>query len=195
MENLFVVLEGIDGTGKNTQCAALEAHLKKMGVKTARVKYPSAGAKKIHQYLAGKKEGAQDEIFEEYIEDIKKGQGGIKKALLGGWVLADRYCISTAAYQGVGGKLERRMQQIEMMNLAKADIVLWLDMPAKEAMKRKNLQKLPDKHEADFEFLSQVAISYEKLCRASFMAKKWARIDASKPPEEVFGQIKKALGI
>lgn len=195
MENLFVVFEGIDGSGKDTQCKALLKHLKKIGVKAQAFKYPTKKAKKIHEYLLGKKNAAQGEIFEEYLKDIMAGQDEIKGQLAAGWAVSDRYCISTAAYQGTGGMLEKRMEQIEMAGMKKADIALWLDISADEAMRRKGRQKILDKHEADFEFLKQVGLNYQKLFLASFMAKKWVRIDASKSEEEVFGQVKKALGI
>lgn len=189
----FIAVEGIDGSGKETQVAELVKLAKRKRARVFVHKYPTDNAKKIKDYLAGKTNLSSDELFEMYSKDIMDGQEKLKDELLRGWVIADRYCISTAAYQGVGGKLEERMEQINEMNFAKPDLVIWLDLPVEEAMKRKERQKILDRNESNMKFLKEVRANFEKLYISSFVGPKWKRIDASDEPKKVADEIRKAL--
>ncbi|MFH1095091.1 MAG: dTMP kinase [Candidatus Micrarchaeota archaeon] len=185
----FVVLEGIDGCGKATQCDALVRALRKLRQPVAVHKYPTEEAKKVHEHLEGKRKTGQDELFDAFIEDIRASQARLSEDLKKGWVIADRYAISTAAYQGAGGKLAPCMAQIENLKLVKPDVVIWLDLPIDEAMRRKAGQKKPDAHESDKAFLEEVRKDYAELYRRSFLSAKWHKIDASQPVERIAREI------
>ncbi len=189
----FIVLEGIDGSGKETQVAGLVRFAKRKRARIFVHKYPTENAKKIKEHLSGKADISQDELLEMFAKDILAGQEKLKDELLKGWVIADRYCISTAAYQGIGGKLEQRMEQVKGMGFEKPDLVIWLDLSPEEAMKRKARQKILDRNESDLKFLKEVRANFEKLYGISFMCKKWKRIDASAEPKKVSEEIRKAL--
>ncbi|MFA5107948.1 MAG: dTMP kinase [Candidatus Micrarchaeia archaeon] len=175
----FVVFEGIDGCGKGAQVAELEKFVKKRRERVFLHKFPSESAKEVRAHLSGKKSYEEDELFSIYLQDIISAQEKMKADMLKGWVIADRYCISTAAYQSDKMDLQKRMMQIEEKGLLRANIVFWLDLPVAQAMKRKLGQKLPDRFEADSPFQKKVRENYEKLYRTSFMGAKWERIDAS----------------
>ncbi|PIT84087.1 dTMP kinase [Candidatus Micrarchaeota archaeon CG10_big_fil_rev_8_21_14_0_10_45_29] len=189
----FIVIEGIDGSGKAGQAQMVINFIKRLRVRHFLHKYPTEEAKRVFAHLEGKKNVPQDELFEEFLNDIKNSQEKLNADLLKGWVVSDRYCHSTAAYQGVGGKLGERMREIEREGLLKPNMVFWLDLSVEEAMKRKAGQKSLDKHEADAKLLLEVRENYEKLYANSFMAGQWHRIDAAQESKKVFEQIKKKL--
>ncbi len=189
----FIVLEGIDGCGKATQCDALARALGKLRQPVAVHKYPTDGAQRVHEHLQGKKTSSQDELFAAFVDDIASSQARLCEDLKKGWVLADRYAVSTAAYQGAGGKLDARMAGIDALRLIKPDLVIWLDLPVEEAMRRKAAQKKPDAHESDRAFLEEVRKNYAELGRRSFLSARWQKIDASQTPERITREIRLAI--
>ncbi|MCL6089404.1 MAG: dTMP kinase [Candidatus Marsarchaeota archaeon] len=190
----FIVLEGIDGCGKETQARELLKLLKRRRQPAVLHKYPTAGAKKVHEYLVQGKAMDGDSLFSAFVEDLQAHQAQLAKDRERAWVIADRYCVSTAAYQGVDGKLDARIAQLEKLDWVKPDFVLWLDVPVEEAMRRKAGQKKPDRHEADKAFLKEVRANFDALFRRSFICSNWKRIDASQPPERVAAEIREAIG-
>jgi dTMP kinase len=105
---LLIVFEGIDGSGKSTQCRMLADLLNKKGIANISLAEPTRGkwGMKIRQLLAKGRNGisANEELewfMNDRREDVKQN---IKPALSAGKVvLMDRYYFSTAAYQGALG--------------------------------------------------------------------------------------------
>ncbi|MDE1798176.1 MAG: dTMP kinase [Candidatus Micrarchaeota archaeon] len=189
----FVVLEGIDGCGKDTQARLLLTLLKRRRLPAFLHKYPTDKAKGVQAHLQSKSSLSPDALFDAFVADLQSEQAALSAQRLRGWVVADRYCLSTAAYQGTGGKLDARLKQLLSKPWVKPDVVLWLDLPVSEAMARKAGQKTPDRHESDAAFLEQVRENYEQLYRTQFLSSNWKRINASPAPEKVAEQIRKLL--
>ena len=105
---LLIVFEGIDGSGKSTQCRMLADLLNKKGIASISLAEPTRGkwGMKIRQLLAKGRNGisANEELewfMNDRREDVKQN---IEPALKAGKVvLMDRYYFSTAAYQGALG--------------------------------------------------------------------------------------------
>ena len=105
---LLIVFEGIDGSGKSTQCRMLADLLNKKGIASISLAEPTRGkwGMKIRQLLAKGRNGisANEELewlMNDRREDVKHN---IEPALKSGKVvLMDRYYFSTAAYQGALG--------------------------------------------------------------------------------------------
>ena len=105
---LLIVFEGIDGSGKSTQCRMLADLLNKKGIANISLAEPTRGkwGMKIRQLLAKGRNGisANEELewfMNDRREDVKQN---IEPALSAGKVvLMDRYYFSTAAYQGALG--------------------------------------------------------------------------------------------
>ncbi len=188
----FVVFEGIDGCGKDTQAQLLLALLRRRRLPAFLHQYPTAKAG-VSAHLASKATLSQDELFDKFLSDLQNDQPALLSHLSRGWVLADRYCLSTVAYQGAGGRLQERLRAVDARPWVKPNVVLWLDLPVGEAMARKAGQKSPDRHEADRAFLESVRENYAQLFRTRFLCANYKRIDASLSPEKVAEQIRKAL--
>jgi dTMP kinase len=105
---LLIVFEGIDGTGKSTQCIMLTELLNKKGIASISLAEPTRGkwGMKIRQLLTEGRNGiSPEEELAWFINDRKEDvEKNINPALKDGKVvLMDRYYFSTAAYQGALG--------------------------------------------------------------------------------------------
>jgi len=189
----FIVVEGIDGAGKATQVEHIRKLAKRRRDRVFLHKFPTESAKKIHDHLDGKIKLSEDELFLEYSKDIQKIQGEIKRHLGLGWVICDRYAISTVAYQSVQKDIDERMEQIEKMKLQKPDTIIWIDLPVEVAMERKQKQKTPDVHEADKKFLQTVSENYEHLYESEFMCQNWIRVWGDEEQNIIAKEIRNAL--
>ncbi|MFC1837371.1 dTMP kinase [Thermodesulfobacteriota bacterium] len=104
---LFVVFEGIDGTGKSTQLHMLAEKLEQLGYAVVPTCEPTDGTygKKIRELFVDRKSVSQGEELELFIADREQHvQEVIAPALKDGRiVVCDRYYLSTLAYQGANG--------------------------------------------------------------------------------------------
>ena len=105
---ILIVFEGIDGTGKSTQCGLLAKSLNEMQVPNIALAEPTRGAwgMKIRRLLSDGRQGIspQEELswfINDRKEDIEMNVMPALKENIA--VLMDRYYFSTAAYQGALG--------------------------------------------------------------------------------------------
>ena len=105
---ILIAFEGIDGTGKSTQCRMLSELLTKKKISNIVFAEPTKGkwGMKIRKLLSeGRKGISPEEELKLFINDRKEDvEINIQPALNAGKVvLMDRYYFSTAAYQGALG--------------------------------------------------------------------------------------------
>ena len=104
----LIVFEGIDGTGKSTQCSLLSKFLSEKKIPNIVLAEPTKGiwGMKIRRVLSEGREGiSPKEELSWFINDRKEDiSKNIMPALLDNKVvIMDRYYFSTAAYQGALG--------------------------------------------------------------------------------------------
>lgn len=105
---VLIVFEGIDGTGKSTQCSLLEKLLSEMQVPNIALAEPTRGTwgLKIRRLLTEGRQGiSPQEELSWFVNDRKDD---IEKNIMPALqekkvVIMDRYYFSTAAYQGALG--------------------------------------------------------------------------------------------
>jgi dTMP kinase len=104
---LFVVFEGIDGTGKSTQLHLLAEKLQQLGYAVVSTREPTDGpfGQKIRELFVDREAVSHEEELELFIADRDQHvQEVIAPALADGYiVVCDRYYLSTVAYQGANG--------------------------------------------------------------------------------------------
>ena len=134
---ILIVFEGIDGTGKSTQCGLLAKWLDQMQVPNIVLAEPTRGAwgMKIRQLLSDGRQGiSPQEELSWFINDRKEDiEMNIMPALKENMaVLMDRYYFSTAAYQGALG-LEPDQIRLENEKFAPipARVLIFLASPEK----------------------------------------------------------------
>jgi dTMP kinase len=104
---LFIVFEGIDGTGKSTQLHLLAEKLRQLGYAVVATREPTNGpyGQKIRELFVDRGSVSREEELELFIADRDQHVKEIIKPGLsdGCVVICDRYYLSTIAYQGANG--------------------------------------------------------------------------------------------
>lgn len=122
----FVVVEGIDGSGKTTFCSKLSSDLAKSGIKHWVTSEPT-------QALRDKMASGYAPTLDDFIEDRKAHAVEIKEALdRGEYVICDRYFFSTLVYQDVPAE---RMKDV-VSGIPIPNTVFFMDTPCEEAYRR-----------------------------------------------------------
>jgi dTMP kinase len=211
----FIVLEGIDGSGKRTQLEMLATAFQGRGIPSTRIGFPNYEGffgKLVAQFLNGAfgPLHAVEPHFSAllYAGDRLESKSAIESALCAGQsVLADRYIGSNLAHQGARVPPEKReaflgwLKRLEygIYALPPEDLVIYLRLPVAEAHRlvgqkgaRDYTTKLRDIQEADVAHLEAASSVYDQLSRQPH----WAKIecwDASKQamraPDSVHNEI------
>jgi dTMP kinase len=174
----FIVFEGIEGAGKTTQVRLLSAWLDAQGVEhvTAREPGGTAVGEGIRALLLEQREldvPAETELLlmlaarAAFVRDV------VRPALdAGKCVIADRFALSTFAYQGFGRGLP--LEDVRALNAfatggLEPDLYVVLDVPAAEGAARQRAEGAElDRIESEGEvFLDRVRQGYCTLAEAS----------------------------
>ena len=106
----LIVIEGLDGCGKETQIRLLREKLPDVVV----FKYPTLRYMLLKDYLEQKIELAPKALFLLFLADIAEDQKNVKKALSEKKiVILDRYVSSTISYEVTGIDYNRCKQVVE----------------------------------------------------------------------------------
>jgi dTMP kinase len=192
-EGLFIVIEGIDGTGKSTQAKRLGEWFTAQGREVVLSREPTAGpwGKKVRESGDTGRLSPEDELLyflndrRQHVEEL------IAPSLAAGKVvILDRYYFSTMAYQGARGFDPAEIRRKNEAFAPVPDLLLIMDLGVDTALgrigargditnefeKRENLERCREI------FLS---LQYEEFARV---------IDARGTPDEVAGQVLEAVG-
>lgn len=167
---MIILIEGLDGSGKTTQVRLLADHLRGRGKEVVVVEEPGTTSvgQKIRDILLGR-ENEIAPLAELFLYEASRAQlveEIIKPALAAGKiVVADRFDISSLAYQGYGRGIPLEVVG-ELNRIAtdglEPDLVFLLDIPPEEGLKRK--RRLPDRMESGtLDFYRRVRQGYLKL--------------------------------
>ncbi|WP_297480312.1 dTMP kinase, partial [Thermococcus sp.] len=171
---IFIVLEGIDGAGKSTQAKLLKLWFEEKGYEVVLTKEPTDTpfGKLIRRLvLTGGREGiidgakisheAEALLFAadraEHVDKL------IKPALESGKVvISDRYFYSSLAYQWARGLDLDWLIDLNRFAI-RPDLVLLLDLPVKESMKRIRTRSIKSEFDKIVELQKKVRENYLKL--------------------------------
>ena len=201
MKGKFIVFEGIDGSGKTTQINQLSQWLKSKNIipeKNQLVITREPGGTKLGKsirslLLDSSRDKAPDSITELLLYAADRAQH-VNEIIMpslhkGDWVLSDRFCGSTLAYQGYGRKLDIKLiKDLEVIatQSISPDITFFLDIPVDESIKRRINMKDDRIEKEGRDFLKKVSLGFKELSKA----KKWKKISATKSKEEITTFIK-----
>ena len=197
----FIVVEGVEGAGKSTQVRLLAAWLEAAGVDFVSAREPGGTpvGEAIRDLLLDVREldmPPETELFlmlgarAAFVRDV------VRPALdRGAVVIADRFDLSTFAYQGYGRGIP--MDRVERLNEVatgglRPDAYLVLDLPVLEGAARQAREgKDPDRIEAEGRaFLERVRLGYLELTEREGRAH---GVDAAAPAGEVHARVRDLL--
>ncbi len=135
----FIVLEGIDGTGKSTQSKRLGKYFESLGREVVISYEPTHGTwgKKLRESMtAGRL--SPDEELELFLKDRQEHVNELINPALadGKVVILDRYYFSTMAYQGARGFDPLEIRKRNEAFAPQPDLLLILDLDVDTAHQR-----------------------------------------------------------
>ena len=144
MEGKFIVIEGLDGSGKTTQIRLLAARLRAMGRDVAETAEPTTGATGglIRDALSGFTPRTGTEIAALFMADRVAHNvnpvNGINVMLAQGRdVICDRYYYSSLAYQGVVSDPEWVFHiNVDCPEIRQPDLCVFLDLDDEACIRR-----------------------------------------------------------
>ena len=199
----FIVLEGGEGVGKTTQLGLLTDWLHALGLpcSTAREPGGTAVGEAIREVLLHRAEmvmPAETELLLMLAARAAFVREVVEPALdRGETVVADRFDLSSMAYQGYGrglGAEEVRRVNAFATGGVRPDLYIVLDIPVPEGLARKRGDAGgADRIEQEGgEFMEEVRRGYLELAAEMSEA---TVVDASGTPEEVHGRVRGALAV
>ena len=176
----FVVLEGIDGSGKTEQARRLAEWLRGRGRTVVETSEPTDGVwgRRYRAWARGESEAGPGEVLEFFVEDRREHVAELIRPALerGDDVVCDRYVASTLAYQAAHGLAREALQAtLDAAGFPEPDLVIWLRLPLDVALERIG-SRATERYEKRG-FLERVDAEYERLGLKP--------TDATGTPEEV----------
>ncbi len=197
MTPLFVVFEGVDGSGKSSQLRGLAERIEAAGRTVARLVEPTAGphGSEIRRRARQGPPLAPQEELDLFLADRRANvAANIRPALeRGEVVLQDRYYYSTAAYQAARPELGLTPAEVVAMHRDWAptpDLVLLLDLPVSDGLARVHRRGAGDAFEES---------SFQERVRANFLRlaedePAFRRVDGAGSVEQVAATIWALVG-
>jgi dTMP kinase len=164
-KGLFIVIEGIDGTGKSTQAKMLKRALEEAGQTVILDREPSDGPYgKILRDSATTGRLSPQEELDLFHKDRKHHLEEIILPALqrGETVILDRYYFSTMAYQGQRGFNPQEIRETNLRFAPNPDILFILDLAVDQAIERIGVRG-----DTTNEFEQRDALQY---CRDTFLS-------------------------
>ncbi|MFT8229651.1 MAG: dTMP kinase [Enterobacterales bacterium] len=143
----FIVIEGIDGSGKTSAVSHVVNVLHDYGIKNIICTHEPGGTllgeklrSLIKTHIYNEKINNYSELLMIYASRVQLVENVIKPSLYKGiWVVSDRYNLSSQAYQAGGRKIDMNVLNT-LFNLTLKnflpDLTLYLDVPVKIGLSR-----------------------------------------------------------
>lgn len=200
MKAKFIVVEGLEGAGKSTAIATITNLLTQYGITFITTREPGGTevGEKLRAVIKAKTEQgltSETELLLMYAARVELINQVIKPALANDtWVIADRFELSSFAYQGAGRQLDFQFIQALSnfcVNGLKPDLTLYLDINPKQGMERVGKRGDKDRIESEsLNFFERIRQCYLERVAADSNA---VSIDASLPLNEVEKSISQSI--
>jgi dTMP kinase len=187
---MFIVFEGLDQSGKQTQAERLRDWLKEGGRKARLVSFPDYGTsigEEIARALQGERDYEPDVMQLLYVANRYERRPDLQRWLGGGLVLvADRYVASSIAYGEAQGLDPAWLTEIQKF-LPPATMTILLDIAPETAVQRKAVAR--DRYERDLEMQARVRASYHRQAGPG----RWVVLDGERSKEAIAADVVSAV--
>jgi len=190
MEGKFIVFEGIDKSGKETQAKMLYDYLHKKGIPVIYTEEPSPKnpiGRLIKMWLVRQAEiNSGEAVTLLYTADRYEH---LKKTILpalntGKNVICDRYFYSTIAYESAIFGIDREWIRSLHKNVRKPDVVIFIDIDPEVSLKRERAS--PNDRLEKVELLRKVREAYKEMVNGEgFFV-----VNGDRTREEVFRDVR-----
>ena len=196
--SLFIVFEGLDGSGKSTQQQLLNDKLQIDKISSISFREPGStviGEKIVKILQSDQKLSPLSELLLFYVSRSAIIEEKIKPALENyDVVICDRYFYSSIAYQGYGrGMNIGFINQIndEVVKNIIPDLIFYMDISWEEKKKRKGININDRFEKEDRVFHNKVRSGYKSMAKKD--SDKWKIIDAEENVENISSFIYKTV--
>jgi dTMP kinase len=186
----FITVEGIDGAGKSTHLATVQAALQARGIDVVLTREPGGTpvGEALREVVLQQAMSPRTETLVMFAARAEHVEHVIEPALRAGrWLLCDRFTDATYAYQcGGRGLAEAQVAALEawVHPQLQPDLTLLFDVDPAIAAQRLARARAADRFEGETQaFFARVRASY--LARARAMPERIAVVATDAPPEEV----------
>jgi len=191
-KGFFVVLEGIDGSGKTTQAKRLVKRLTEKGFNAVFFKEPSAGqwGRRLKEKARHQDGLTPEQEFELFQKDREENvelniKPALKKKMM---VVLDRYYFSTMAYQGAKGIDIKEIKDRNDKIAVPPDMVIILDVSAETGLNRIKERKKRDRLFEREDYLRKVRKIFK-----SFSGENIVHLDGRERRESLYIKIEKMV--
>jgi len=185
----YVVIDGIDGTGKTELAARLVPPLLRRGHSVSSFRSPTDKFLRSEYARLAKSDPFAAALC--FSVDRAMLRPEVEAALLqGDVVIQDRSYYSALAYlsPALSGDQFRELERIEQALSIEPDLILYLDVPIGLAIRRMAESGQTDATD-DETYLQRVKTTFEQM----FQPPRWIRVDSSQNPEHTLTQAMNAL--
>jgi dTMP kinase len=205
--SLFITFEGVEGSGKTSQIQRLKKYLTQKGIPCKVTREPGGCpiGEKVRRILLNPDHREMVPTAELFLYEAARAQHveEVLKPLLKkkGFVLCDRFCDATVAYQGYGRRID--LKWIERLNRLssqgiKPDVTFLLDCPSDLGLNRA-LQRNRTMRQEREERFEREKIQFHWRVRKGYLAiarrepHRVKVIDTREGEEKVFEKIRKIV--
>jgi len=196
--NLFIALEGIDGSGKSTQSKRLAENLTAMGHKVYTTFEPTDSriGVMIRDIFSHRMEGDHRVIAALFVADrlnhLLNSQDGILKKLNEGYtVITDRYYFSSYAYHSAHMDMDWVIKANALSaELLRPDLNIYIDITPEVSMERINKGRTSVEMYETLENLTVVSQKYQQAFELLSDVEKIVNIDGDRHQDEIAADIK-----
>ena len=194
----FIVIEGLDGSGKSTQIQRLAETLKQRGEKVYFTAEPTefetgAYLRRILSESQEKNMYLQAALFlADRLEHITHPEFGIKRYLNEGYtVICDRYYYSSFAYQGTATDMNWVMDiNLNCQEMLTPDLCIFLDVNPDTCKDRiDRVREKPELYEKDIQLMREIRQNFLSVLDRLASTQTIAIIDANRGLEDVEKEI------
>jgi dTMP kinase len=196
-KNLFIALEGIDGSGKSTQTKLLTEQLTARGHKVYSTFEPTNNqiGKLIRDILRGTAKADHRVIAGLFVADrldhlLNEEYGIVKKLDEGYTVIMDRYLFSSYAYQGAHMNIDWVIQANAMSaEILRPDVNIFIDVSPEVSMHRVHTNRESVELFETLDSLKLVRSKYMEAFEKQKGVENVFTVDGDRSPELIAGDI------
>jgi dTMP kinase len=199
MPAVLITVEGVEGSGKSTQCARLEQHLSGRGLQVVRTSEPDGTPLGLRVRALFEADGPTPTPLTQAFLFMAARQELVTRVIApalarGAVVISDRYADATVAYQGYGQGMD--VQTIRELNMLATggvlpDLTLVLDLDPVAGMRRIRGRALDTFEKMDAAFHRRVREGYLEIARAD--KNRVVVLDADRDPDVLHADVVRAV--